>query len=93
MLYQSQTGAPGSPGALAFFPGMVYIYRKRGEKMNVELSRKELEFICSALAPHAGRGKSRIKKKHKNFCEKLFTDLAFIASQDSVFADPDKFFK
>ena len=61
--------------------------------MQIELSRKELEFICDALAPHAGRGKSRIKKKHKNFCDKLFTDLAFIAAQDSVFADPDKFFQ
>lgn len=61
--------------------------------MKIEVTRKELDFICEALAPFAGRGKSRIKKKHKKFCDKLFTDLAFIASQDSVFADPDHFYK
>lgn len=63
------------------------------KKIKIEVTRKELEFICSALAPHAGRGKTRITKKHKKFCDKLFTDLAFIASQISVPADPDFYFK
>lgn len=61
--------------------------------IKIEVSRKELEFICSALAPHAGRGKTKIKKKHKKFCDKLFTDLAFIASSDSVPADPEYYFR
>lgn len=63
------------------------------EKIKIELTRKELEFICSSLAPHAGRGKTKITKKHKKFCDKLFTDLAFIASQVSVPADPYFYFK
>lgn len=63
------------------------------KKIQIEVSRKELEFICEALAPHAGRGKTKILKKHKKFCDKLFTDLAFIASQVSVPADPYFYFK
>lgn len=45
---QIQTGAPGSPGALAFFSGMVYIYL-RGEKMKIELNKNECSIILSGL--------------------------------------------
>lgn len=62
--------------------------------IQIELTRDELNFICEALSPYAGRSKkSRITKQHKKFCDKLFTDLAYIASQDGVMIDENKYFK
>ena len=69
--------------------------KEKDKKIKIELDHKELSYIIEALSTASGiaKRKTHIKSKHKKYCEKLVGDLAFIAAQEKVMADPLYYFK
>ena len=69
----------------------------KDEKIVVEFSPKELAFVCEAFYNYTGRTpkkKVRILKKHRKFCDKLFTTLAYaLADQYGVKANDAEYFE
>lgn len=67
----------------------------RENKIQIELTHKELNYLIEALSTASGikKRKSYIKSKHRKFCDKLLSDLSFISAQEKVMADPLYYFK
>lgn len=63
--------------------------------IKIELSHKELNYLIEALSTASGiaKRKSRIKAKHRKFCDKLLRDLSFISAQEKVMANPNYYFE